>query len=282
MQAMRQGRSPDGQRWLVEGKESMERFNLKQARKYGVALIVASAGVGMFVSEFQRIRALPPSIENYGYLACFIMVAVLIFAWIWVTEYELGLDAWLYPKRKRIPSGTKETAQIMLLGVALVALFYSARSPMFLSVAVAAYSTIVCLLVFRMNTLELPPLFSESREHLTQNPEGWSDDVVKLRLDAVLVLESYFLRRPHTPRHVIILNVAFLGCLAALCARLKGSPEWALVSYGITFVTILVSEIVIFAWRIDRDNKLRPIDEKLRDLGHDIEKLANKPSEGTR
>ena len=255
----------------------MERFNLKQARKYGVALIAASAGVGMLVSEFHRIRALPASVENYGYLACFIIVAVLIFAWVWVTEYELGLDVWLCPKRKRIHSGTIETAQVMLLGVVLVALLYAARDPLLFSLAFLVYSSIVCLLVFRMNTLELPVLFSDSRDRLIENPDKWSKEIVKLRAEAISILETYFVGRPHTPRHVIILDAAFLGCMTALYGKLKGQPEFKLASYSIAFATILISEIAIFAWRIDRDNKLRSIDERLRELGHDMEKLANKP-----
>lgn len=230
----------------------------------------------MFVSEFHRIRALPPSILNYGYLSCFVIVAALIFAWIWVTEYELGLDVWLYPKKKRIPSGTKETAQVLLLGLALVALFYAARDALLFAGAFTVYSSVVCLAVFRMNTLELPPLFADSCEHLNENPKSWSHEITRLRLEAISVLDSYFLKRPHTPRHVLILDAAFVACLIALYGQLRNRPEWGLAAYALTFSTILVSECVIFSWRIARDNKLRQIDEWLCSMGHDIERLANK------
>jgi hypothetical protein len=252
------------------------RWNLRRARKYGVALIAASAGIGMFISEFQRIRTLPPSILNYGYLSCFIIVAALIFCWIWVTEYELDLDIWLYLKKKRIPSGTKETAQVILLGLVLVALFYTARDALLFSGVFSVYSTVVCLLVFHMNTVELPPLCADSREHLNQNPENWGEEITIQRLEAISVLESYFLRRPHTPRHVLILDAAFIACLMALFGELRASPEWQLAAYALIFSTILVSELVIFSWRINRDKKLRQIDELLCSKGHDVEKLADK------
>jgi len=254
----------------------MSTWNLRQVRKYGVALIAASAGVGIFISEIQRIRALPPSLLNYGYLACFVIVGGLIFAWIWATEYELGLEIWLYPKEKRIPSGTKETVQVLLLGVALVALFYTARNAFLFSCAFTAYSSIVCLAVFNMNTVELPPLLADSQEHLNENPENWSQEIKRLRIEALSVLESYFLKRPHTPRHVYILNAAFIACLTALYGQLRNITEWGLAAYALTFFTILVSEIVIFSWRVDRDKKLRKIDESLRKNGYDIERSANK------
>ncbi|MCX7010768.1 MAG: hypothetical protein NTY53_26590 [Kiritimatiellaeota bacterium] len=251
----------------------MNRWSLLQARKYGVILIAGAAGIGMFVTEFQRIRALPPSILNYGYLSCFAIVGVLIFAWIMVTEYEIGLSVWLYPKRTRIPSGTIQTAQVMLIGLVLVALFYAARDALLFSASFAVYSSIICLLNFRMNTHEMPPLFADTREHLAENPEHWSQEIIKLRLDAVTELDSYFLGRPHTPRHIIILDAAFLACLIALYGQLKNSPVWSLVAYVLTFVTILVSELVIFYWRNARDSKLKPIDELLRGKGHDIGKV---------
>jgi hypothetical protein len=254
--------------------ERMTTWNLRQARKYGVALLAAAAGVGIFISEIHRIIELPPSILNYGYLSCFFIVGALVIGWIWATDYELGLEVWLYPKKKRIPSGTKETAQVILIGLVLIALFYSARNPLLFSGAFTVYSSVVCLLVFRMNTLEIPPLFADSLEHLYENPENWSEEIIRLRIEAISILDLYFLRQPHTPRHILILDAAFVACLIALYGQLKNSHEWGFTAYAIIFSNILVSEIVIFSWRIARDKKLKQIDESLRNLGHDIEKMA--------
>ncbi len=197
----------------------------------------------------------------------------LIYSWMWATEYELALAAWLYPDKKCIPSGTKETVQVMILGIVLVTLFYSTRDALMFSVVFTVYSTVVCLLVYLMNKVEIPPLFKDSIDHLNDNPENWGKEIIDLRQNAISILDSYFLRRPHTPRHILILLTSFVSLLLALYGELRGYPNLLLLAYALIFITILVSEIVIFYWRNKRDSELRPIYESLKSKNHDIYKL---------
>ena len=85
------------------------------ARKWAVGLISTLLGVGMFISEIQRLRTLPTDIMNYVYLALFVVTGVLIFLWIWATQKELDLlFEYLDPQRYTPPSTAKETFLILL------------------------------------------------------------------------------------------------------------------------------------------------------------------------
>ena len=75
------------------------------ARSWAVGLITTVLGVGLFLSEVDRIRHMTPSAMSYAYLVLLAVTGCLIFLWIWATQKELDmLFRWLDPQHYEPPS----------------------------------------------------------------------------------------------------------------------------------------------------------------------------------
>lgn len=64
---------------------------IMQARQWGLGIFTASIGLGLLVSEIQRVKATIHSPQTIGYLTLFGITGILIFLWIWATSKELDL-----------------------------------------------------------------------------------------------------------------------------------------------------------------------------------------------
>lgn len=114
------------------------------ARKWGIGLITSFLGLGMFISEIQRIKEIILNPSSLAYLTLFISTGSLVFLWIWVAHKELDLCFnWLDPQRYKPPSSLKETAMIISCGIILSLLFFAARDPLFYSIIFTIYSVTV-------------------------------------------------------------------------------------------------------------------------------------------
>jgi hypothetical protein len=73
-------------------------------------------------------------------------------------------------------------------------------------------------------------------------------------------IEKYYLDQPHYPRHIIIIFTSFISFTLSLMSKMPDwkSSETLLISiaYVIMILNFLVSEIVIWVWRKERDGTL--------------------------
>lgn len=238
--------------------------DITNARNWGIGIVTTSLGLGLFVSEVQRIKAIQPDLLNYAYLALFILTGILIFLWIWATQRELNLlFEWLDPERFVPPSSLKETLMILFFAVLLTALLFAARSPLSYGIILTAYSVILIPSTIYLNT-EIQEAINKSKNRLSEDLENQKLAVqAKLYAAGVEVLETYFIRRPMKLRLIIIMVASAIGLTLAIYWK-KSQSRWVgVASYAVFFAIILFSEIVIARWRCIRDRELREIEANL-------------------
>jgi hypothetical protein len=240
-----------------------------KARKLGVGLLMAFFALGMVISEFQRLVTRPLSPLLFAYLSLFLLTAGLAYIWIWSTEMEVDqLFHWLDPQGYTVPSTLKETAMILSIAVLLIGLLFASRDPLFYGLVFTSYSTVVPFTNRYVNR-ELAVAFQRSRSRIQRDVETiGKTDRSTLFSQAIDILDFYYLQRPHTRRHIIILIFSAFATAISALSRALGSTNLALLSYAILFLTIVGSEIVIGRWRLVRDQALRPIDSALGEIDH--------------
>ncbi len=246
-------------------KEKSE--GLITARRWGIGIITTLLGAGMLLSEVDRIRESWPDIMIICYVALFALTGVLVWLWVWATRHELViLWRWLDPKRYKPPSDLRETAMITLLGVLLSALFFASRDVLLYTLLFSIYS-IVNLFVNHYLDKEVSSAVEKSRQRLADELRIHRDDrCLLLYSSAIDELEHYFIKQPHQLRQVVILVFSFAAFIVAYLAGVRDSAEWRVAAYILVFMTIVTSEIVIAAWRIYRDDRLRAFEAEVDDL----------------
>lgn len=133
------------------------------ARNWGVGIVTALLGVGMFASEARRILSIEPDLMGYAYLVLFAATGILVFLWIWATQRELDLlFEYLDPEHYNPPSTVKETLLILTVAVLLVSLLFASRNPLWFSVVFTTYSVVMVPLTLYMNP-ELARAFREKQ-----------------------------------------------------------------------------------------------------------------------
>jgi hypothetical protein len=243
--------------------------HLITARKWGVGLVTACLGLGLFASEVTRIRDHLGDPRSWAYLALFLMCGALVLIWIWCTQKELDLlFEWMDPQRYEPPSDLKETMTIVALGALLVILVFASRNPVLFGAVFTTYSVVIMIAIIHFNQ-ELRAVISESRRRFG-GADGVHTDTVKravaLQLQGIGILEEYFLFRPHTQRHIAILVVSCIGLLTGILSLSFRMPSLHLASYAIFVTVLLVSEWIIAHWRNARDQKLRPVTAELNEI----------------
>ncbi len=249
--------------------------HLIEARKWGIGIITAALGLGLFVSEVKRIWHLPNDLNNWAYLALFLVCGSLVLVWIWCTQKELDLlFEWMDPQRYEPPSDLKETAAIVGLGILLVALVFASRNPIAFGIVFTTYSIAIMLSVIHLNR-ELSEVIFQTRRRIGvyETDSASVRKAVLLRLQGIEILEEYFITRPHTPRHIIILIFSAIGLALAIADRHFGLSVLRLVAYGVFILLIIISEVIIAHWRNVRDHKLRPVTAELNEIRRSQDEL---------
>lgn len=237
------------------------------ARDWAVGIIGSLVGIGLFISEYARIKALAPALINYAYLLLFVIVGLLIFLWIWATKKELYLLLrWLDPVDYSPPSSLRETATILGLALVLVALLFASRDPFLFGLAFTVYN-VATLFAYRYAAQQIAIAIKSSKDRLVRDrasPELTDrTQVISSALDA---LHSYFIDCPQTPRHAVIAFVSLFGVGLATYWKTTKNDVWGLLAYAVFLAVIIVSEAVIFLWRDERDRKLRLSDARFREM----------------
>ncbi len=240
------------------------------ARKWGAAIVTAAFGFGFLVSEAQRLRLSLQDPLTFGYLVLFVVVAALIFLWLWATQKELEiLLQWLDPEKYVPPSSLKETSMALALAAVLVALLYCARDPLWFGIAFTAYSLAVPLATRYLNS-QIGKAINGSRTRLTADlGSPVTRPTALLYSKGVDELERYFLKPAQMLRYWLIAAFALVGTVLAAAWKLQGLKSAGVTAYAVFFLTILVSEFVILRWRQQREAALQPLARELRDLEHD-------------
>lgn len=241
-----------------------------KARKTGVGLLMAFFAVGMVVSEFQRLATRPLSPMLVAYLGLFLLTAVLAYLWIASSESELDqLMDWLDPKNYAFPSTFKETLLILLIAAFLIALLFASRDPLAYAAVFTAYSAVALFSTRYVNRV-LAVAFQRTRQRIDDDVRSLGPtDRSRLFSEAISVLDTYYLKRPHTERHATILSFSGVAVVLALVARRFPSSVFGLVAYTVLFVTIVCSELVIGYWRGVRNDALKPIQIRRGENEHD-------------
>lgn len=239
---------------------------IMQARQWGVGIFTASIGLGLLLSEIQRVKATIGSPLTIGYLTLFGITGVLIFLWIWATSKELDLCfEWLDPERYAPPSSIKETMMIVAMALVLSLLLFAARDPFYYGLVYTLYSAML-IYGYCYTKSEIRQAIEASKHRLDGERGGDRPGLAAEYQKGVDVLEKYFLLRPQTTRHVIIMTVSALGFIAAIAWKMNRNDVLGTLSYGLLGSTVVISEIIIAKWRLERDRDLRPIEAEIQEL----------------
>lgn len=237
------------------------------ARSWGIGLVTSSLGLGMFISEIQRIKDIIFNPLSIAYLTLFISTFFLVLLWIWVAHKDLDLCfEWLDPQRYKPPSSLKETAIIIGLGIILSILFFASRDPFIYSIIFTFYSVVV-IFTNDHSRREIKKAIDYSKLRLEENMENNElKRMTELYSAGVNILELYFVKRPQTQRHIIITIFCLIGFGLAIYWKIMKIEIFGLISYIIFILIIIVSEIILANWRMNRDNNLRPIEGELEEI----------------
>lgn len=232
-----------------------------KARKWGVNIILSIAGIGMFVSEFQRILSIEAILLDYLGLCLFLATGLLILFWIWATDKELDmLFEWLDPGRYKPPSTVVETLLILSFAVLLITLLFAARYLLLYSIVFTIYS-IVGLPTERHLTRQLKEAIAHSKNNLSS--ENQNDERIVMYSRAVAVIEEYFITRPMRLRSWIVALISVSALCFAIYWKYSNTFLSGVISYSLLIFNIVWSEGLINYWRIVRDNKMRPLEAQL-------------------
>lgn len=242
-------------------------MELSKARKCGIAVISGAIGLGLFISELNRIRGLPFEVMNCGYIALFAITFLLIFFWIWSTGKELNLlFKWLDPERYEPPSGIRETLIILSIAVLLVVLLFTSRNPLLYSSIFSIYA-LVNFFGKRLQQIELDNVLTKSRDRARKDlSDNNLLDKAKLYIKVIENLECYFVKRPHNLRLILIFISSLAGLGLSVYWTVTQSSVFGIGAYIVLFMTITVGELTIWRWRSIRDRQLRPIIAELYEL----------------
>lgn len=247
---------------LIKGSDS-----IIDAKKWAVGIITTFLGLGMFLSELQRIKDILFEPLMLGYLLLFLTNGVLVFLWIWATKKELDLCfIWLDPERYEPPSSLKETIMIVGLGILLSILFFVSRDPLFFGIVFTLYSITVTYTNYYAKN-EINSAIIGSKQRLEKEIKNEKTKLVSIQyLKGLNALEDYFIKRPQTIRHLWIIGFCLISLVFGVLWKFTNSEIYGIISYSISFLIILFSEIIIAQWRIYRDNCLRPIKAEINEL----------------
>lgn len=237
------------------------------ARKLGIYLVTALIGIGMFISEAERILIISPNLMNYAYLGLFLVCGTLIFFWYWSTEKELSLlFEWLDPQKYDPPSSLKETILILSFAVLLIGLLFASRNPVVFGCVFTLYN-FVQIFAGKYLMRELGLAIQKSKERLKADFESEKlKERAQFYREGLSILDYYYFKRPHTLRILSITIFSILGLALAIWWYVSGIILIGFFSYLVYIITVTISEIVIAYWRIIRDNNLRPITAELREI----------------
>jgi len=237
------------------------------ARNWGIGLVTTLLGIGMFISEVERIRMISPNLMNYAYLALFLVCGILIFLWIWSTQKELNLlFEWLDPQQYDPPSSFKETILILSFAVLLIGLLFASRNPLIFGCVFTLYN-FAQIFAGKYLMRELGLAIQKSRERLKADFESEKlRERAQFYREGLNILDYYYFKRPQQLRIIGITIFSILGLALAIWWYVSGIILIGFLSYLVFIITITVSEIVIAQWRIIRDNNLRPITAELREI----------------
>jgi hypothetical protein len=226
---------------------------LRSSLKWGARAIASVVGLGFFRSEVQRIESLPYDLTNYLYLTLLASTLLLTAGWVAVGHKELGIICdWLDPDSYTPPD---ETLAVWSLAGALAFLFFAARNPLWFGISYFLYTAInlIAVIYFRK---QMNSAIGGSRKRLQREcpPNG------PLYLDAVNLLDSYYLQRPNIERVAATLVLALGGLILSAAPRLGNVRSLSIYAYLLYLFSIIVLEgAVAFFWRWKLYAGIRPL-----------------------
>lgn len=235
---------------------------ISRFRRIGVIV-----GIRLFISEAERISIIVPNLIGYAYLTLFLLCGILIFLWIWATQKELELFfEWFDPRHYDPPSSFKEIILILFFAVLFIVLIFTSRDPFVFGIVFTIYN-FGQIFAGRILMQELRLVIDKSRERLEEDLKR--EELKKratLYLKGINVLETYYFRRPQMSRVKWITIFSVIGLILAFWWRLNNLRLMGFLSYLVFILTIIVSEIIIAKWRIERDDSLRTIIADLKEI----------------
>jgi hypothetical protein len=227
-------------------------------RNAAFATLFALVGLSTLYNTVATIFSGSTGVLDWLHVFSFMVVLLLVMAWLLVTYDELELLVeWLDPISYVPRKGTKEIAAIFVFAPAFAFLLWSTVNPISYSLMFLVFS--VCAAIgWSMIDRDVHEAITHSRDRLRtaseENPK--MIDVFERGLN---VIQAYFLDRPHFLRHRLILCAISVSAVLSLLYWYTRETTYGIVAYAIVNSTIILSEFWIFYWRHERDCALRPL-----------------------
>ncbi|MDD4891304.1 MAG: hypothetical protein PHU85_15390 [Phycisphaerae bacterium] len=233
----------------------------------GIRLIGLSVGTYLLVSEYQRIRSLGLDVMDYAYLGLLFFTGCLVLLWIWAVQRELEfLFTWLDAGAYVPPSSMGETVIILGFAGFLTALLFASRNPFAYGIIFTVYSAASIPGAIYVNRQLREAIDASRNRALEDMQDGQLAPKARVYLEAIAVLEAYFLKRPIVLRLYVILAASLAALGLAIWWQASKARSVGFLAYLAFILIILISELVIGWWRIVRDNKLRSVDMRLLEI----------------
>jgi hypothetical protein len=231
---------------------------------------LALTGLVLFIAEylkgFGEIDILP--------LALRLFTAAMLFMWIHATWYELNyvLCKWLDPRDYAVPQGLLVASMIAMMVVILAILFVSVpRIERYVAVFTFysffnLYGSICTLsqIAYAVQETKKRNLTEGARIAIDAIQKYWVKNLGHVEKQKDSILFPYkvdnawrsWLRNPYFIRLVICFIAPLLLLPIAIAARLLNSNRLFQASYVAMILILLISEVVIFLWRLKRDQRI--------------------------
>jgi hypothetical protein len=227
--------------------------HLRRAIDWSAKVVLGVVGVGLFRSEVERVRTLPHDVINNLYLALLAATLLLTAGWILVSLKELTIICeWLDPMVYDPPD---ETLVGLGIAVALSALFFASRSPLWFGVSYSVYTAINLAAVIHLRK-QMVDVIARSRARLDVEPPAGA----QLYRRAIDLLELYYVKRPNTLRVAATLALALAGLALSIVSQDEAHASFKAYAYVLYLTSLVVLEgLVAFVWRARLYGGVRPL-----------------------
>ena len=238
--------------------EVLTKYKWATTASYTVSMLIVVRFAGL--DDIKVVFQHPCELEVYLRVTLFFLIFIMGGFWVESGIREMTMsEYWLAETPFTPPDDIRIVATIFGIGFIIAALALFARRMMIFA-PVYAFYIIFDILWWLFRLKQYRCAIPRTREFI----EGSNIKKRKIPLEGIAEVETYYLKRPHIRRCIILLVPVVLITLALYnCFGRRFLPNVTFTAYIVFIVLIIVGEIPILVWRIRRDQRLDAIREKL-------------------
>jgi len=233
----------------------------KNTITYALAASTALIGILSMKSE---VILLFNQFELYKllYIILFTLIILMGLSWVQSGLHELEITAyWLRTTHYKPPQDITIISTIFVIGIVISILASCTRHIIVFGLIFLLYLTIdLYWWKIRKNNYRIA-IYS-AQKHAKENNKKYHDREITI-LKGIDEMEIFYIKRPHYKKLFISIGFAVIAIAISISDSIIGEKMAKVVPYIIFIIQIIVGEIIIQFWRIERDRKLQKLKEEL-------------------